>query len=115
MSESYNFTTTGEGSFDFEGDNTFYIVKPDNSIGVVYASTPDSALNTQVVGNLAIARRDAAPPHLTKRATFVGCTAARQTLINTAAASAETYAANTYRYACFLIDIKVYPVDKRFQ
>ncbi len=95
MSAGYNFTATAAGSFDFEADKTFYIVKENNQVELIHAeATEATAFTTSVTGNLAIARREDEPSGLAKRATFVGCTAARQTLLNTAIASAETYAAN---------------------
>ncbi|KIM47618.1 hypothetical protein M413DRAFT_204872 [Hebeloma cylindrosporum] len=98
LSEGYNFTSPGAGTYDFEADRTFYIVKDNNEIGVVHADAAEAAYTAEVVGNLAVARRDESSSGLSKRATFVSCTAARQTLINAAAASAETYAANAYAY-----------------
>ncbi|KAF4611490.1 hypothetical protein D9613_004137 [Agrocybe pediades] len=95
LSEGYNFTTSGAGAYDFEADNTFYIVKDNNEVGVVYAEEP-AVLTTSVTGNLAVARRD--EPSLSKRATFNGCSSSRQTILNTAIASAETYASESYKY-----------------
>ncbi|CAA7268025.1 unnamed protein product [Cyclocybe aegerita] len=79
LSQGYNFSACGAGSFDFEGDSTFYIVKDDDSIGIVHAEET-SAYTAQLSGNLAIARRD------------------EQTAINSAVAAAETYASSSYNY-----------------
>ncbi|PPQ90621.1 hypothetical protein CVT25_006705 [Psilocybe cyanescens] len=99
LSEGYNFTAPGAGAYDFEGDSTFYIVNANNHVGVVHASTQEDAVfTTKVVGNLAVARRDESNSHLIKRATFLSCTASRQAALNTAIASAETYASNAYKY-----------------
>ncbi|KAF8167476.1 deuterolysin M35 metalloprotease [Crassisporium funariophilum] len=95
LSAAYNFTAPGAGSYDFEADTTFYIVKENNEIGVLHANEA-TAFTAKLSGNMAVARRDESS--LSKRATFVSCSAARQTLINTAAASAETYASNALAY-----------------
>ncbi|KAH9486376.1 Peptidyl-Lys metalloendopeptidase [Psilocybe cubensis] len=98
LSEGYNFTISGAGDYDFEADSTFYVVNPNNEIGVVHATTQEAVITTKVVGNLAVARRDEINSHLSKRATFISCSSSRQSLLNTAIASAETYASNSYSY-----------------
>jgi len=96
VSQSYNFTSPGAGAYDFEADGTFYIVKDNNEIGVIHADATKAAYTAEVVGNLAVVRRGESSSGLSKRATFISCSASRQTLINAAAASAETYASNAY-------------------
>ena len=96
MSQGYNFTSPGAGTYDFEADSSFYIVKDNNEIGVVHANAAEAAYTAEVVGNLAVARRDESSSGLSKRATFISCSASRQTLINAAAASAQAYAADAY-------------------
>ncbi|PPQ64033.1 hypothetical protein CVT24_008846 [Panaeolus cyanescens] len=105
LSQAYNFTNAGSGSFDFEADSQFYIVNDDESIGVVYANEANSrsSFSSRVSGNLVVARDE---PRLAKRATFVGCSASRQSLINTAAASAKTYASESSSYLNGLTAIK---------
>ncbi|KAF9033592.1 deuterolysin M35 metalloprotease [Panaeolus papilionaceus] len=104
LSEAYNFTTAGAGAFDFEGDSQFYIINEDESIGVVQANEANSrgsrvagnlSFTSNISGNLVVARDE---PHLERRATFIGCSASRQTLINTAAASAKSYASASLSY-----------------
>lgn len=97
MSEGYNFTAPGPGTFDFEGDTTFYVVRDNNEIGVVHANQK-AAYTAAVVGNLAVARRDESVSGISKRATFVSCSSSRQSQLNTAIASAETYASEAYKY-----------------
>lgn len=97
MSEGYNFTAPGPGTFDFEGDNTFYVVRENNEIGVVHANQK-AAYTAAVVGNLAVARRDESVRGISKRATFVSCSSTQQTQLTTALASAETYASEAYKY-----------------
>ncbi|KAF8646489.1 hypothetical protein AX16_007191 [Volvariella volvacea WC 439] len=93
LSQAYNLTNTGVGDYTFEANNRFYIVGADNHVSTVYA---DGEVHTaRVSGRLAAARRDEG---LTKRATFVGCSSSQQSLINTAASSATTYATNSYNY-----------------
>ncbi|KJA28634.1 hypothetical protein HYPSUDRAFT_128952 [Hypholoma sublateritium FD-334 SS-4] len=99
LSAGYNFTAAGAGTFDFEADKAFYIVKENNKVELIQAEISEaSAFTASVTGNLVISRREDEPSGLAKRATFVGCTTARQTLLNTAIASAETYAANAKSY-----------------
>ncbi|KAF9486346.1 deuterolysin M35 metalloprotease [Pholiota conissans] len=96
LSQGYNFTTAGAGTFDFEADNSFYIVKDNNEIELVHADT-EAVHTASIVGNLVIARRDE-ERSLSKRATYVSCSSTRQSQLVTAAASAETYAANAKSY-----------------
>lgn len=96
LSEAYNFTSSGVGAYEFEADNLFYIVNDNKEVSTLWANQAQ-AYTASVAGNLAIARSEPFGG-LTKRATFIGCTAARQTLINTAAASAQTYAAGALSY-----------------
>ena len=99
VSEGYNFTASGPGAYDFSPDSKFYVVGEGEKVEIVQAETPKT-YTTQVEGpTLAVARRDEhSSGHLSKRATFVSCSSSRQALINTAAASAETYAANAKAY-----------------
>ncbi|RDB29383.1 Peptidyl-Lys metalloendopeptidase [Hypsizygus marmoreus] len=94
LSEAYNFTRTGAGEYSFEASNLFYVIDSSNKVVPIYADS--EALSSKVSGNLAIARKTEAS--LSKRATFVGCSASRQTLLNSAASAAQSYAANSLSY-----------------
>ncbi|TFK41948.1 deuterolysin M35 metalloprotease [Crucibulum laeve] len=96
LADAYNFTGSGEGAYDFEADNLFYVVKDNGKVETLYANEAQSH-TARVTGNLAVAR-SLPNSGLTKRASFVGCTAARQTLLNTAAASAQSYASSSLSY-----------------
>lgn len=91
MSTTYNFTATGEGAYNFEARNLFHIVDSDKTITPLYADVETHA--AKISGKLAIAK-----PAIQKRATFVGCSATRQTQLNAAASQAQTYAANALSY-----------------
>lgn len=91
MSEAYNFTTSGSGSYNFEASNLFYVVQDNNKIVPLYAAS--EALTAKVSGNLAVARKTQSAG-LSKRATFVGCTTARQAILNDAASAAQSYASS---------------------
>lgn len=96
MSEAYNFTSTGEGAYAFEARNLFHVVDASNKIVPVYANA--EAHTARVSGKLAVARPEP-NSELGKRATFRSCTATQQTLLNTAAANAQSYAASSLAYA----------------
>ncbi|KAF9469757.1 deuterolysin M35 metalloprotease [Collybia nuda] len=95
LSETYNFTTSGSGSYNFEASNLFHIVDGASKIVPLYADS--EALTAKVSGNLAVARKTQSAG-LNKRATFVGCSAARQTILNAAASAAQSYAASALSY-----------------
>ncbi|KAF9011063.1 lysine-specific metallo-endopeptidase-domain-containing protein [Cyathus striatus] len=87
--DSYNFTSSGSGVYDFEPDNIFYIVKEDGKVASLYAN--EAQVHTaSVTGNLAVARKDDSA--FTKRATFVNCSSTRQTQIT---AAAQSYASES--------------------
>ena len=88
VSEAYNFTLSGEGSYTFEARNLFYIVGADEKAVPIYADAVE-AHTAQVSGKLAVARRSVA-----RRATFEGCSSSEQSSLVSAASAAQTYAAN---------------------
>ncbi|KAF9502271.1 peptidyl-Lys metalloendopeptidase [Pleurotus eryngii] len=91
LSTTYNFTATGEGAYNFEARNLFHIVDSDKTITPLYADVEPHA--AKISGKLAVAKSA-----LQRRATFVGCSATRQTQLNAAASQAQTYAANALSY-----------------
>ncbi|KAG5633297.1 hypothetical protein DXG03_007665, partial [Asterophora parasitica] len=86
-SESFNFSKSGEGAYHLEANNLFYIVDKENKAVPIYAKA--EAHRTKLTGKLAVVR-----PAELKRATFNGCSSTQQSQLNTAASSAQTYAAN---------------------
>ncbi|KAL0951695.1 hypothetical protein HGRIS_008371 [Hohenbuehelia grisea] len=92
LSTTYNFTSTGEGAYNFEARNLFHYIDAQNNIVPIYA---DAATHSaSISGKLAVAQ-----PSLVKRASFVGCSSSQQSLLNQAASAAQTYAANALSYA----------------
>lgn len=87
VSEAYNFTNSGAGSYNFEASNLFYIVQAESN-KVIPLYPESETLTAKLAGNLAVVRKDV-NAGLSKRASFVGCTVARQTLLNAAASEAQ--------------------------
>ncbi len=90
MSEAYDFSASGEGSYDVEARNVFQIVQDDNKLDTIYAST--EAHTAEVVGSLAARATPAG--HMGKRATYRSCSSSQQSQLAQAAPAAQTYAAN---------------------
>ena len=95
VSTSYNFTTSGAGSYSFAAVNRFHFVDPETSLPVeIYADHPE-AHSSAVTGTLSVARPTT---KLAKRATFTGCSSSEQSQLNSAASAAQSYASSTYSY-----------------
>jgi len=92
VSEAYNFTSPGEGTYSFEAQNVFYDVGDNGEITPIYADT--KAHSVSLSGQLAIA-----PSRVLKRATFNGCSSSQQSALYSAAATAQAYAASALSYA----------------
>ncbi|KAF5314617.1 hypothetical protein D9611_007165 [Ephemerocybe angulata] len=88
LSEAYNLTATGAGTYDVEPRNVFYLVNEKNEISSIHARV-SKVHKARVSGRLSKVRPT---PTLAKRATYVSCTAARQTILVEAAAAAQAYA-----------------------
>ncbi|KAF8652383.1 hypothetical protein AX16_004411 [Volvariella volvacea WC 439] len=91
LSQAYNFTSSGEGAYDFEARNLFHIVDADNKLVPVYASS--EAHSAKLTGKLAVAR-----PTIAKRATYNGCSSTQQSNLVSAASAAQSYAASALSY-----------------
>ncbi|KAF5379072.1 hypothetical protein D9615_005979 [Tricholomella constricta] len=91
LSEAYNFSKSGEGSYSVEANNLFYIVDSSNNAVPIYANA--DAHRAKLTGKLAVTRRAEV-----KRATFNGCSSTQQSQLNTAASSAQSYAAGALSY-----------------
>ncbi|KAF9523095.1 peptidyl-Lys metalloendopeptidase [Crepidotus variabilis] len=94
LSEAYNFTTSGAGTYDIHPNNLFYLVGDDSSIETVHADTASSH-SSKVSGKLAVSRSSA----VEKRATYKGCSSSQQSSLVSAASAAQSYAASAYSYA----------------
>lgn len=96
MGRAYNFTSTGVDSYEIEPRNTFYLVGQTGEVSTIRANVA-SAHSARVSGKLVSAKL-APTPTLSRRATYVGCSTARQSQLVSAAAAAQSYAANAYSY-----------------
>ncbi|PPR01230.1 hypothetical protein CVT24_005994 [Panaeolus cyanescens] len=95
LAEAYNFTAPGEGAYDITANNLFYVVDESSNIVPVYAQHDSNAHKAKLSGRLATPRPNST---LAKRASFVSCSSTRQTQLNTAASSAQSYAALALSY-----------------
>ncbi|KAF9529058.1 hypothetical protein CPB83DRAFT_765596 [Crepidotus variabilis] len=93
LSEAYNFTTSGAGTYDIHANNLFYVVGDDSTIQTVHADSATSH-SAQISGPLAVARST-----VEKRATYNGCSSSQQSSLVSAASAAQSYAASAYSYA----------------
>jgi peptidyl-Lys metalloendopeptidase len=98
VSEAYNFTSTGEGTYTFEARNLFYVVDADNKAVTLFADS--NAHTSELSGKLAVAT-----PTVTRRATYRGCSSTQQTQLGSAASQAQSYAGGAYSYVPLLIPI----------
>ncbi|TFK72457.1 zincin [Pluteus cervinus] len=94
LSKAYDFSSSGEGTYDVEARNTFYIVQDDDKLDTIFAAT--EAHTTEVVGSLAA--RAVPTGHLSRRATYRSCSESQRSQLVEAAAAAQTYVANVVAY-----------------
>ena len=92
VAHAYNFTASGAAKYDIHTKKTFYIVNPDSTISTLLADVDSHS--AEISGKLAVARRA-----VVKRATYNGCTSSQQSLLVSAAAAGQKYAAGAYSYA----------------
>ena len=92
MGNAYNFTTSGAGTYTIESSNLFHHVDASGVPIEIRASVQDAVVSS-VSGTLAVVG-----PALERRATYQSCTAARQTLLVSAASQAQSYASSAYSY-----------------
>jgi len=88
----YNFTVSGEASYNIYAKNTFYIVNADSTISTLHADVDSHS--AKLSGKLAVARST-----LVKRATYNGCTSSQRSSIVSAASAAQNLAARALSYA----------------
>ncbi|KZV80963.1 peptidyl-Lys metalloendopeptidase [Exidia glandulosa HHB12029] len=91
LAEAYDFTRSGAATYSIEPVSSAFLISTPSGIEELHADT--FAHTAHLSGSLAVER-----PAVSKRATFVGCSSSRQTLINTAASNAQSYAAESYAY-----------------
>jgi hypothetical protein len=105
VSKAYNFTASGESSYDIAAANKFqYVDAATNSLETIYADVSDASHTAAVSGELAIARRS-----LEKRIAYQSCSSSEKTQLVSAAAAAQSYAnaAVTCVLLVFIINIRV--------
>ncbi|KAK7438460.1 hypothetical protein VKT23_018073 [Stygiomarasmius scandens] len=94
LSSAYNFTSSGEDSYDISPSTLFFVVDPSTREVSTLTAKVESTLKSKLDGTLAIARR--APMH--KRASFNGCSESQQSDIQAAIPVANTYASEAVSY-----------------
>ncbi|KAJ3548999.1 hypothetical protein NMY22_g1045 [Coprinellus aureogranulatus] len=94
LSEAYNLTITGDGTYEVEPTNLFHVVDGSGEISSVRAKA-SKIYRSLVSGRLAKARKVTTPQ---RRALYMGCSAAQQSALVSAAAAAQSYASNTKNY-----------------
>ena len=94
MSSAYNLTATGVDTYEVEPSNLFRIVGTDGEVSSLRASV-NRIHRASIKGRLAKVRPTAT---LERRATYISCSAARQTALVSAASAAQTYALNAKNY-----------------
>lgn len=91
MTNTYDFTSSGEGVYTFATSDTLHYVEESSTASIVVETvTPHSV---SLSGTLSLARESV--PRIDKRASFVGCDATQQAAITVAAAAAQAYALET--------------------
>ncbi|KAJ7486761.1 peptidyl-Lys metalloendopeptidase [Mycena latifolia] len=89
LSTAYNFTASGEATYDIAASNKLQYVDPaTNSLVTIFADAADAAHTASISGEPAIARRSA----FDKRISYQSCTSSQQTQLVSAAAAAQSYA-----------------------
>ncbi|THU90098.1 peptidyl-Lys metalloendopeptidase [Dendrothele bispora CBS 962.96] len=94
LSSAYNFTSSGEDTYEIEALNKFFVVDPSTlEVSEIHASQ-DSAHQSKLTGTLSVSSKRA----INKRASFVGCSSSEQSQVNSAVSAAATYANNARDY-----------------
>lgn len=90
LADAYDFSNTGEGAYSIDTSSRFYIVT-DDGIDTIYANT--LAHEARLSGEL---KKEVSLP--AKRATYNGCTSARQSTLVTAQANAQAFVTESLAY-----------------
>ncbi|KAF9051379.1 hypothetical protein BJ165DRAFT_1400905 [Panaeolus papilionaceus] len=96
LAEAYNFSAPGEGAYDITANNLFYVVDESSNIVPIHATHASDAHKANLTGRLSAPRPS--DNSLSKRASFVSCSSTRQSQLNTAISSAQSYAASALSY-----------------
>lgn len=94
LSEAYNLTATGVDTYEIEPANLFQIVESSGEISSLRAKVTKTH-HARVGGRLAKVKPTTT---LERRASYVSCSAARQTALVSAASAAQSYATNARSY-----------------
>ncbi|QRV77968.1 peptidyl-Lys metalloendopeptidase [Ceratobasidium sp. AG-Ba] len=91
----YNFTSTGEGAYNFEAGNLFNYIDASGALKTIEAST--NTHKFKIAGKLAAG--NSYTPNLSKRAvSFTGCSSTQQSQISAAATASNTYVSKVNSY-----------------
>ncbi|KAK7024717.1 peptidyl-Lys metalloendopeptidase [Favolaschia claudopus] len=92
LSKAYNFTSSGEATYDIVANNEFSYVDANGELQTIHASHP-SRHTAAISGELAVARRS-----LDKRISYRSCSSSQQSTIATAVTAAKSYASESQSY-----------------
>ncbi|KAF7311786.1 Peptidyl-Lys metalloendopeptidase [Mycena indigotica] len=93
LSKAYNFTASGESTYDIVAANAFQYVDASGKLATIHANAAEAAHTTSLKGTLAVARRG-----LDKRIAYRSCSSSQQSQLVSAASAAQTYANNAVSY-----------------
>ncbi|KAF7355924.1 Peptidyl-Lys metalloendopeptidase [Mycena venus] len=94
LSKAYNFTASGESTYDIAASNKFqYVDAETNELVTIHADHADTH-TAAVSGELAVSRRSS----LGKRIAYQSCSSSEKTTLVSAASAAQTYANNAKSY-----------------
>jgi peptidyl-Lys metalloendopeptidase len=90
VGSAYNFTSSGEGSYNIEAANLFYYVDPSTGkAATIRADTTDATHSAKLTGKLATTARTTG---LARRIEYQSCSDDQQSTLVEAAAAAQSYA-----------------------
>ncbi|EKM83973.1 hypothetical protein AGABI1DRAFT_110574 [Agaricus bisporus var. burnettii JB137-S8] len=95
LTDVYNFSTSGSGSYKLKARDIFYVVDKNDAVVTLHA-TENFHHEIHISGKLESNRPGW--PDASRLSTFVNCTSLQQSSVRSAAAAAKTYAANAHSY-----------------
>ncbi|KAH6907495.1 peptidyl-Lys metalloendopeptidase [Coprinopsis sp. MPI-PUGE-AT-0042] len=98
LGHAYDFTKPGEGKYTIGAHNRLMVVGANDTVEYIDAKPSRKHISSRIAGKLRIARPSVDDIGLDKRATWIGCSSDRQSQLNSAAASAQSYANGAVSY-----------------
>lgn len=95
VTDVYNFSTSGSGSYKLKARDIFYVVDKNDAV-VTLRATENFHHEIHISGKLESNRPGW--PDASRLSTFVNCTSLQQSSVRSATAAAKTYAANAHSY-----------------